>query len=106
MNADQLATHLQYDYFAAYLDFYKSEPQAAGRSPPSMPIIRSSSWREAFANIVNQADEIGKPATRKVANKEDRIQVQTAQAAATPSFDFTVETKQVKFNYQNLATCR
>ncbi len=97
----QLATHLQYDYFAAYLDFYKSEPKLARQIAAKYAEYPVDRWREAFANIVNQADEIGKQSV-KVVDKEDRTQVQTAQAASTPSFDFTVEAKQVKINYQNL----
>ena len=99
----QLATHLQYDYFAAYLDFYKSEPKLARQIAAKYAEYPVDRWREAFANIVNQADEIGKQSV-KVVDKEDRTQVQTAQAASTPSFDFTVEAKQVKINYQNLKT--
>ena len=101
----QLATHLQYDYFAAYLDFYKAEPNLARQIAAKYAGYPVDRWREAFANIVNQADEIGKQSV-KVADKEDRTQVQTAQAASTPSFDFTVEAKQVKINYQNLKSVR
>jgi hypothetical protein len=101
----QLATHLQYDYFAAYLDFYKSEPKLARQIAAKYAEYPVDRWREAFANIVNQADEIGKQSV-KVVDKEDRTQVQTAQAASTPSFDFTVEAKQVKINYQNSKSVR
>ena len=38
----------------------------------------------------------------KVADKEDRTQTQTKEAAATPSFSFSVESKRVKIAYQNL----
>ena len=105
VDPDHLATHLQYDYFAAYLDFYKSEPKLARQIAVKYAEYPVDRWREAFANIVNQADEIGKPA-QKVADKEDRTQVQTAQAAKTPSFDFAVEARQVKINYQNLKSVR
>ncbi len=101
VNADELATQLQYDYFTAYLDFYKAEPQAAGKIAAKYADYPVERWREAFANIVNQADEINRQAA-KVADKEDRTQIQASQAAATPSFEFTVEARQVKIHYQNL----
>ncbi|HEX3999781.1 MAG TPA: hypothetical protein VHX65_14620 [Pirellulales bacterium] len=105
VDPDHLATRLQYDYFAAYLDFYKSEPKLARAIAVKYADYPVDRWREAFANIVSQADEIGKP-TVQVIDKEDRTQVQTAQAASTPSFDFTVEARHVKINYQNLQTVR
>ena len=101
VNADELATKLQYDYFTAYLDFYKAQPQAAGKIAAKYADYPVERWREAFANITNQVDEINRQAA-KVADKEDRTQIQASQAAATPSFEFTVEARQVKINYQNL----
>ncbi|HEV3417892.1 MAG TPA: hypothetical protein VG056_13785, partial [Pirellulales bacterium] len=95
----------QYDYFAAYLDFYKSEPKLARQIAAKYADYPVDRWRLAFANIVNQADEIGK-AEIKVADKEDRTQTQTKEAAVTPSFDFTVEAKKVKLNFQNLKQVR
>ena len=101
VNVEQLATRLQYDYFAAYLDFYKSEPKSARQIAAKYADYPVDRWQKAFANIVNQADEIGKAAV-KVADKEDRTQTQTKEASSTPAFDFTVEAKRVKINYQNL----
>jgi hypothetical protein len=99
---DQLATQLQYDYFTAYLDFYKSEPKAARQIAAKYADYPVDRWRMLFADLANQADEIDKPIV-KVANPEDRTQIQTSQAAATPSFEFTIEARQVKLNFQNLA---
>ncbi len=101
VNPDNLATRLQYDYFAAYLDFYRSQPDAARQIAAKYSKYPVDTWREAFANVVAQADEIGHAAT-KIINHEDRTQLQTAQAASTPSYDFSVEARRVKLNYQNL----
>jgi len=103
VKAKELATHLQYDYFTAYLDFYKSEPKAAREIAAKYAEHPVQRWREAFANMVNQADEIERQEAVKVADKEDRTQVQGAQAAAAPSFEFTIDAKQVKLNYQNIS---
>ncbi len=97
-----LATHLQYDYFAAYLDFYKSDSKAAREIAAKYAEYPVQRWRDAFANIVNQAGEIERQDAVKVSDKEDRTQVQSARAASTPSFDFTIDAKQVRLNYQNL----
>jgi hypothetical protein len=105
VNAEELSTRLQYDYFTAYLDFYKSQPQLARKIAVKYAEYPVDRWRNAFANIVNQVDEIDRQAV-KVGDKEDRTQVQGSQAAATPSFEFTVEAKQVKINFQNLQQVR
>jgi hypothetical protein len=101
-----LATKLQYDYFTAYLDFYKSEPKGAREIAAKYIDYPVDRWRDAFANIVNQADEIEKQEAAKIADKDDRTQTQGAQASSTPSFDFTIDARQVKINYQNLTEVR
>jgi hypothetical protein len=110
VNVDRLATRLQYDYFAAYLDFCKSEPKQARQIAARYLDYPVDRWQAAFANIVNQADEIGQQDSKlpdpKVADPEDRSQLQTSEAAATPSFEFTVEGKKVKLNFQRLTEVR
>ncbi len=101
----RLETRLQYDYFTAYLDFYKEQPQHAleiASQYANHPVDR---WRNAFASVIQQANEIGDPQA-KVIDAEDRNQVQTGLAAGSPSFDFTVESKKVKLNFQNLKQAR
>ncbi len=105
VNAESLQTRLQYDYFAAYLDFYNAEPaqaRAIAAKYADHPVER---WREAFRNVVNQADEIGK-ADVKIADDESREQRQAALAASEPSFEFLIEARMVKINYQNLNQVR
>jgi hypothetical protein len=102
VNPDKLETRLQYDYFTAYLDMYKSQPDSAreiARRHAEHPVDR---WKNAFVNVVNQVDELDDPNV-KVADAEDRTQRQTGLAATSPSFDFAVEAKQVRISYQNLA---
>ncbi|HZZ70708.1 MAG TPA: hypothetical protein VFE24_00535 [Pirellulales bacterium] len=102
VNRDQLAVKLQYDYFAAYLDFSKGEPQAARKIAAQYAEYPVKRWQMLFANLVNQADEIDHREA-KVVDKLDRTQVQNQEAAATPAFDFTVDSKKVKVDFQNLA---
>ncbi len=103
VNADRLETRLQYDYLAAYLDFSKSQPKQARQIAARYADYPVERWREAFANVVNQADEINRPEV-KVADNQDRTQLQTSEAAATPALDFTIEAKKVRLDYQRLKT--
>lgn len=101
VNPDQLATRMQYDYFASYLSFYKSAPEAAREIASRYAEHPVDRWKAAFQNVLNQVEEIAQPDV-KVADDKDRTQIQTGQAAKTPSFDFTVEARKVKLSYQNL----
>jgi len=105
VTADKVATKMQYDYCAAYLDFFTDDHQLAraiANRYVDHPVDR---WRQTFAAIIAQLDEAeGRDA--KPVNQEDRNQQQTVLAATEPSFDVSVEAKQVKVDYQNLKTVR
>ncbi len=105
VNIDQVATKMQYDYCAAYLDFFSDEPakaRAIAGKYAEHPIDR---WRNTFAAIIAQLDEAeGKD--NATVDAEDRNQQQTKLAATEPSFEFTVEGKQINLNFQNLKTVR
>jgi hypothetical protein len=105
VNVDQVATKMQYDYCAAYLDFFSDEPakaRAIALKYAEHPVDR---WRNTFAAIVAQLDEAeGKD--NATVDAEDRNQQQTKLAATEPSFEFTVEGKQINLNFQNLKSVR
>jgi hypothetical protein len=101
VDADKLRETLQYDYCAAYIGFSRGEPAKSKQIAAKYADYPVERWRELFANVVNQADEIERPEAR-VADDEDRTQVQTAQAARSPSLDFSLEGKQVRLDFQNL----
>ncbi len=105
INADSLETKLQHDYFTAYLNFYRAEPDAAKQIATKYAEHPVERWREAFANVVAQADEIAKNEV-VVVDEDDRDQNQARRAAQTPSLDFVVEAQTVKLDYQNLASVR
>ena len=107
VNPDKVNTRLQYDYCAAYLDFF-TEAHAKARAIATKyvdhPVDR---WKSTFAAITAQLDEAeGKDAAGKVVNPDDRNQQQGALAASEPTFDFTVEAKQINLNFQNLKKAR
>jgi hypothetical protein len=105
VNADELETRLQYDYFSSYLAFSKGEPKAAKATALKYAEYPIDRWRLAFASVVSQADEIEAQDT-KVVDPTDRNQIQTARAAKAPAFEFTVDAKKVRVNAQNLSEVR
>ena len=105
VRAEQLATRLQYDYFAAYLAMVRQQPQQARDIAAKYAQYPVDRWRDLFAAMLAQLDEIaGQDA--KVIDKESRTEVQTKLAATEASFDFQVEAKKVTLTYQNLKQVR
>jgi hypothetical protein len=101
VNAGSLPTRIQLDYFKAYAAFYRADPAAAraiARRYTGYPVDR---WRERFAAVAAQADEIdGKgPA---VIDDQSRNQQQQQLAAKESTLDLKVENNEVKLNYANL----
>jgi hypothetical protein len=101
VDAEKLTERMQYDYFTAYIDFSRGEPAKAKQIAARYADYPVKRWRELFANVVNQAEEIENPDV-KVADDKDRTQVQTAAAARSASLEFSIEGGQVKLDYQNL----
>jgi hypothetical protein len=96
-----LDAQLQYDYFAAYLSLYREDVDAAREIVARHADDEVDRWRIAFASIDKQLDEIS-GAQVEVLDPESRDQTQSKLAATEPGFDFTVEARKVKLNYQNL----
>ncbi len=105
VRADRLHTRLQYDYFTAYLDFYQEEPKAARRIARQYADYSVDRWRNAFAAIQAQLDEIA-GGEQGLIDPDDRDQSQTRLAASEPEFDFEVEAKKISINYQKVRTVR
>ncbi len=105
VNVDKVSTKMQYDYCAAYLDFFTDDHQKARRIADKYIDHPVDRWRETFAAIGAQLDEAeGKDA--KLVSDDDRNQQQNQLAATEPNFDFTVEAKQIKLDSQNLKSAR
>jgi len=107
VNPKNLATRLQHDYFAAYLDFFNTGGELAKARAivgkyADHPVDR---WRKLFANVASQIAELdGKAAP--LADAENRDQAQGRLAATEPSLEFVVEARQVRLDYQNITACR
>lgn len=94
-------TKIQYDYCLAYLEFSQERPEEAGeiaRQYRDYPVER---WRNMFASIERQIDEIGgKPG--ELVDEKNRDQQMAQLAASQPTFDLRVESGKMRFNYQAL----
>ncbi len=98
---DQVATRLQYDYCAAYLELFSDEPQRAKAIAAKYAEHPVDRWRIGFATLVSQLDEAeGK--SSKVADSEDRSRRQGQLAATEPGFNFTLDAKQIQLSWQNV----
>ncbi|MFN0053867.1 MAG: hypothetical protein ACKV0T_16940, partial [Planctomycetales bacterium] len=100
-----LSARMQYDYCAAYLDLFRGESaqaRAIAARYAEHPVDR---WRQTFAAITAQLDEAEGRSVAPV-DPSDRSQQQGQLAATEPSFDFTVEARQIKLNFQNLKSVR
>jgi hypothetical protein len=101
VNADALATRLQYDYFAAYLDMFSDEPKQAPAIVAKYGDYPVDRWKNAFQAISAQLEEIGGEKNR-VIDPEDRSQQITQLASSDAMIDFRVDNKEVVLDYQNL----
>ncbi|MDA1050033.1 MAG: hypothetical protein O3C40_06085 [Planctomycetota bacterium] len=101
VNGADLETSLQYDYFAAYLNLYRAETDAARKITSRYADYPVDRWRNAFVSIDRQLDEISSGEV-EVVDPDSRDQRQAELAATAPSFDLKVEAKKVQLDYQNL----
>ncbi|HTN76385.1 MAG TPA: hypothetical protein VL096_14100, partial [Pirellulaceae bacterium] len=105
VNQGQVTTQLQYDYCAAYLNFFGDDHAAARAIATKYAKHPVDRWRDTFAAITAQLDEAAGKTPGK-ADPENRDQQQTELAATEPSLDFIVEAKQIKLDYQNIKSVR
>jgi hypothetical protein len=100
-----LPTAMQYDYAAAYLDFYRGDPAAARAAAAPYADYPVDKWRRRFAAVLAQADEIDGGGTA-VVDPDHRDQAQGRLAATEPAFDFTAEAGSIQIRHRNLEACR
>jgi hypothetical protein len=102
---DGVATRLQYDYCAAYLDFFNDEPLRARTIAVRYADYPVERWRNAFTVLLNHLDEMDGKGV-KVADAGDRAQQQGQLAATEPGFDFTLDSKQIQLTWQHVDEVR
>src|SRR5205085_1577204 len=92
---------LQHDYFRCYAAFYEGNLAGArgiANQHAGEPVPR---WRELFAEVASQLDEIEGRGPRG-GEKPDREKAQADLAAKEPSFDFKVEKQTLVLSWKNL----
>lgn len=99
--ANATAGSLQYDYMAAYLDMLDNDTALARRIASRYQDYPVERWQSAFRTMLSQLNEIdGGPA--KLVDNDNRSDVQSQLASKSSSFDFAVDSQEVKLNYANL----
>jgi hypothetical protein len=105
VDRENIAEKMQYDYCAAYATFFTDEPERARAIAEKYADHPVDRWRKTFQQVIAQLDEAaGQDAD--VIDPESRDQQQGQLAATEPSFDFSVEDRQVRIQYRNLESVR
>jgi len=99
---DQLESKLQYDYCQAYLAMYRGDVEAAHELAAQYQQYPVERWRNLFAAVLAQVEEIRSGSVAAIADQDDQAQRQTELAAQAPSFEFEIEGTEIKLDYQNL----
>jgi len=102
---EQLAEKIQYDYFNAYINFYKQNIDGAEQIADKYkeyPVVR---WQNKFLEILNQVAEIRGEKTGTI-DKDSREMKMTELAAKEPSLDFKIEGQKVMLNFNNIIDCQ
>jgi hypothetical protein len=100
-----IPARLQYDYMTVYLDFFTDDHAIAGEIAAKYRDYPVPKWQALFAVALAQLEEI-EGRSPSVIDEKDRTQQQTRLAATEPGFEFEVESKRIKLNYQNITSCR
>lgn len=101
VNPDNVAAKVQYDYCAAYLDFFGDDPATAKGIVDKYSDYPVDRWRNLFAAMKSQLDEIeGEQPTTIDPGKSG--QVNTLLADSDCSFDLEIDNKEVAIDFQNV----
>ena len=118
VDASKLATKMQYDYFAAYLGFYRGEYDQAAQLAGKYAEYPVLMWKDLFAQVGDQvrqrkALQAGQDITSvtSLEGNSNRLQrmltdgreaKQTEAAAETPTLDLANQDGNVSIEYRNL----
>jgi hypothetical protein len=103
IDPNRLDTRLQYDYCAAYLDFFQPDPSRARSIVARYADHPVESWRKLFAAVSAKLDELDGGETVAV-DERDRDQRQTSLAASGESVELSVESGELTIGHQNVET--
>jgi hypothetical protein len=99
---------LQLDYLKAYAALYREAPEDAGRIADAYTDYPVDRWRERFAQISEQVNEIAgaNKAPDEAGDEADRERQQEALAAGESNFELKTEGRTVTIDYRNLDRVR
>jgi hypothetical protein len=105
VDAEKLATRLQYDYFQCYTAFYKEQPDTALKIAEKYADYPVDRWQKLFAQVISQTKEVSGDKAQSL-DPEDREQRQDVLADTEPSFEFKVENREIVIDYRHLEEVR
>jgi hypothetical protein len=101
VDASKVAEKLQYDYLQAWLALCQEDTATARRIATAHAAHPVDRWKEKFAEMASQLDEIDGKAPAK-AKEDDRDATQDRLAAKEPACNIRIENKTVALTYRNL----
>ena len=105
VNPANVTAKMQYDYCAAYMDLFSDDLKKVRSIIARYNNHPVERWRNAFAAIQNQLDEIdGK--NGKLVDKDDQAQQQAKLAAQESTFEFGVAAKTINLTWKNVEKVR
>jgi len=104
VSPDRLPGRLQYDYMAAYLDFFNEQPSLARSIAERYRDYPVERWRTRFTEVLQQLDQAEGAAL--TGDPGNRAANQAALAAAAPSLELAVEANRVRLGYRNVDRCQ
>ncbi len=106
VDPDGLDADLQYEYFQAYLAFYRADLAEARRIAEARAQHPVDRWRQRFENVLAHLDQIEGKAEGRIVDADDRDQQQQRLADTDPALEVTVEGNQIELAYANLDRVR
>ncbi|MEM9380780.1 MAG: hypothetical protein AAGB93_12580 [Planctomycetota bacterium] len=102
VDRDLVATGIQYDYMAAYMDFYRGDIEHARQIAAPYVTHPVERWRSRFENVIAHLDEIEGIRPVEGFDRDDRDQTQGALAGSEPILDLTVESGRVTLAHERI----
>ncbi len=103
VDANDLPTRLQHDYFQCYVGFYQDNLADARRIAAQYRDYPIGRWRLVFADVTRQLDAIaGTTGHAEDASPPDRDHQLVDLAASEPAVEFKVDQKTLALSYRNL----
>ena len=100
----KLSTRIQYDYFRAYLAFYREDARLALKIAVAYQNHPVERWRQLFTQVVSQANEALGGEAAPGDNPRDREIQQEQLASTSPHLDLEIDAQEVAVSHRNLET--